>query len=368
VSCAPAGKPCVAVGGSSPTPGSGSHLADAAGSPVVGGSRLAAAKTLIEVFNGKKWVPVPSPSVSGAAFGQALDAVSCASSTSCMAVGYFTDPNRRLETLTEELVGTRWVIRKSSNPSPTHSVLNGVSCPELEFCLAVGSQSGAISVTGAPLPAGGFSEEWNGKVWIPIPPPQNQPPGSVLDSVSCVAAEYCVAVGQHPVAGLVGLQATLAEWWLGPQRGWQVVPSANRSGATGNLLSAVSCTDGPFCIAAGVATLGRLGQRTLAERWTGKSFLPLETANRPGAISDTLDSVSCGTPSLCVATGATVTKGKTSTLVEHLVGAGFQVAPSPNRAGANVLDGVSCTRATCWAVGSWTANGIEHTLAEYSAK
>jgi hypothetical protein len=285
-----------------------------------------------------------------------------------MAVGYFTDANRRLQTLTEQLVGTKWVIRPSRNPSPTNSVLSGVSCPELEFCLAVGSQSGEISVTGAPLPAGAFSEAWNGKVWVPIAPPENQPPGSVLDGVSCVDADYCVAVGQYPVAGTAASQATLAEWWLGPQRGWEVVPSANRAGAMGNLLSAVSCTLGRFCVATGVATLPRLGQRTLAERWTGKSFSLLDAANRPGASSDSLDSVSCGTPSLCFATGATVTKGKTSTLVEHLASAGFLIAPSPNRAGANVLDGVSCTRATCWAVGSWTSNEIEHTLAEYWAK
>jgi hypothetical protein len=191
----------------------------------------------------------------------------------------------------------------------------------------------------------------------------------VLDGISCVSAEYCLAVGQHPVVGVAALTETLAELWLGPARGWMIVPSDNRSGATGNLLSAVSCTGGaPLCIATGEATLPRLGQRTLAERWGGDVFALLRTANRTGASSDTFDSVSCGTLSLCVATGATVTKGRSATLVERLGSAGFVIAPSPNRAGDNVLDGVSCTRTTCSAVGSWTTNRIDHTLAEYSVR
>jgi large repetitive protein len=113
-----------------------------------------------------------------------LNAVSCASSSSCTAVGYQYDPTE--QNLAESWNGTSWTTQPSSNPEgATSSTLSGVSCTSSSSCTAVGS-SGEQNL----------AESWNGTSWTTQP--SSNPAGatgSTLYGVSCTSSSSCTAVG-----------------------------------------------------------------------------------------------------------------------------------------------------------------------------
>ena len=71
----------------------------------------------------------------------ALNGVSCADATTCVAVG-----SRVISALDKTLVktwnGTGWSVRTSPNPpGKTNATLNGVTCATTTNCIAVGNYS-----------------------------------------------------------------------------------------------------------------------------------------------------------------------------------------------------------------------------------
>src|ERR1700761_798026 len=71
--------------------------------------------------------------------------------------------------------------------------LDGVSCPAVRECVAVGSGQAGEGGREAPL-----AEKWNGTTWKAVTPPL--PAGGVtgdLDAVSCPTTTECVAVGGY---------------------------------------------------------------------------------------------------------------------------------------------------------------------------
>ena len=84
-------------------------------------------KTLIDVWNGSHWSIVSSPDASTS--GNTLLSVSCSSSTSCEAVGYY-DTGSGDDPLIEIWNGTSWGIASGTNRGGTYIFLDGVSCTE----------------------------------------------------------------------------------------------------------------------------------------------------------------------------------------------------------------------------------------------
>jgi hypothetical protein len=113
-------------------------------------------KTLVERWSGSSWTVLASPNPSGAE-GARLQAISCLSSTSCLAVGrYVSKGNETVpaeeRTLAESLNGGEWGLVSSSNSAgATYNTLAGVSCTSSIACTAVGSAnpgpSGEAKVT-----------------------------------------------------------------------------------------------------------------------------------------------------------------------------------------------------------------------------
>src|SRR4029079_11085749 len=86
-----------------------------------------------------------------------LNAVSCPSTTSCFAVGAYTDFPKHF---VEHWNGTSWsIVSTPSPPDTTNSQLKGVSCPSTTSCYAVGYYFNG-SVTNTIL-----VEHWNGTRW-----------------------------------------------------------------------------------------------------------------------------------------------------------------------------------------------------------
>jgi hypothetical protein len=93
-------------------------------------------KALIESWDGTSWSVTRSPRS-----GQ-LRGISCRSARSCVAVGnYATSAGAASETLIESWDGTAWSVDSSPNPVTNGDWLEGVSCPSSNSCQAAGFYS-----------------------------------------------------------------------------------------------------------------------------------------------------------------------------------------------------------------------------------
>jgi hypothetical protein len=310
------------------------------------------ASELIEAWNGTTWTIVPSPNPG---VDRDLTAVSCSSPTSCVAVGYYFAGGGSL-TLVESWNGVAWTVAPSPSPgdpqsSPISSELNGVSCTSSTNCVAVGYIWGNLFTTETLI------ESWNGRTWSVNPSPNSGAASNALNGVSCVSTDDCVAVGY--IGDPSASHQTLIESWNGSS--WMVIPSPSPGSA---VLGTVSCTGANYCVAVGNLQVG-INFVPLIESWNGSSWT---VTPNPSQDSGLLEGVSCAGRGNCVAVGSSpYDVGVASeTLVESLNGSNWVVTPSPNPgAQGNGLGGVSCASSlACVAVGGQTSGTTTQTLAE----
>jgi hypothetical protein len=318
--------------------------------------------TLAERWNGNRWT-IESTSPPPGALSSGLSGVSCPSTTTCTAVGGYTDTSGAGATLAERWNGGRWTIE--STPTPTgasSSGLSGVSCPSTTTCTAVGGYTGSKG-TGAAL-----AERWSGSGWAIDPVPDaSGATFSFLSGVSCPSPASCTAVGGSTEG--TGASVTLAEGWSGG--GWAIQATPNPPG-TGGGLSGVSCQSATTCIAVGGYTDSASVGVTLAENWDGTGWTIQQTPTPTGGTFSSLGTrggVSCPSAGICTAVGHFNLGPRVGlTLVEHVKDDAWDIAPSPNVPGGSAggLNGVSCPSASfCTAVGGYTnRTGRGVTLAE----
>ncbi len=284
------------------------------------------------------WTMQAVPSLSVPA-GQLLS-VSCPSATDCIGVGSGFVPgidSSPAGALAERWNGHHWVIQPGT--AAAQGVLESVSCVSARDCVAVGLDGGAG-------PGRALIERWNGRRWsVDRPALRFRLP---LTGVSCVARAACVAVGSSQGA-LVALR------WNGRRLAMRSLPAPR--GATSQL-SAVSCAGPRDCEAVGSSSYdtgrfsGTTGQTVmLAERWNGRRWAiqRSEFTSEPGGPDSALAAVSCAAP-----TGGCTAVGTASDeqLAVHLVGRRW-VTDAGATPLSGALNGVSCTSArACTAVGA----------------
>jgi hypothetical protein len=237
------------------------------------------------------------------------------------------------------------VLDTPAVPGGVDQTFDGVSCATPSTCLAVGRVAGVVETS--PI-----AETWQNGAWQPmVTLPAGASVDATLDAVSCGAPRFCAAVGQQ-TAGLT--PAVLVEEWTGAS--WSPVPAPDVPGAA-DVLRAVSCTSAAWCVAVGSTTLGTSPSAALIEIWDGSAWQIVpgadDSANAPDA--DQLDAVSCVSDRQCVAVGERVGTGGTGPLAENWNGATWSLSPvtDPGLAGGTDLTGVSCpTPSMCMAVGA----------------
>jgi hypothetical protein len=209
------------------------------------GYRLPATAVSIGVhFNGVKWSSQSIPFPAGATYVQ-LRSVSCASSSSCVAVG--TVGNRSESsggefTLADRWTGTKWNVLSSVNtPRELYRGLESVSCPIPAYCVAVGN------VTNRDGADATLAEVLKGNRWSLASTPATTG-GAFRDlyGISCVASEDCTAVGYFDTARHVYL--SLADQWNGAS--WSRTTTPSVVGATYSELFGVACSASD-CLAVG---------------------------------------------------------------------------------------------------------------------
>jgi hypothetical protein len=299
-----------------------------------------------------------------------LSGVACVSADHCTAVGWYVNPQNS-PALALVWDGGSWTVQPTPEPAGRYGfTLTGVACSSAASCTAVGS---AYSSTGSPGPYP-LAEHWDGSAWMVQPTPA--PAGSVdaeLNGVSCPGLDHCVAVGQYRVSS--GTVLPLAEAWHASS-GWAIQSAPEPTGQVGGGLDGVMCASNTSCTAVGFQYGS--DQLTLAEIWNGTSWHVEATPTPPNAAQTGtfLNNDSCTAPTSCVAVGAFAYirrngSENTSRLAEAQSGTTWTalLTAAPAHATRSGLYGISCVAAdSCLAVGGYShvVNGVDtdSTLAE----
>lgn len=172
-------------------------------------------EALAEQWNGAKWTlkAMPAPSRSRGSF---ISGIACTGRTNCWAVGYYAKSSGVYETLVEHWNGAKWKVTRSANPSrSTLGVLNGVACTGSKNCTAIGyAGRGSDIVT--------LSEQWSGTKWtVKRTPNPSGPTLSELNGIACPRISDCWAVGdsgktQHTPSRTLAEHGNRARWALVP--------------------------------------------------------------------------------------------------------------------------------------------------------
>jgi hypothetical protein len=315
-------------------------------------------KTLVMVWDGAVWSVVSSPNV-GSNHNQ-LYSVSCVSVSDCVAVGY-TDTGSVDETLVMVWDGTVWSVVSSPNVGSNHNQLYSVSCVSVSDCVAVGDieigeefQNMLVMV-------------WDGAVWSVVSSPDVGSDDHWLQSVSCVSASECVAAGSYdngPRDETLVVSLTEPEPSSAISVDTAVVVSSPNVGTGDNELNSVSCVSATECVAVGETNTGSATE-TLVMVWDGAVWSVVSSPNVGSGTNDNaLYSVSCVSVSDCVAVGNTYTGSVWETLAMVWDGAVWSVVPSPSPGTSDdELYSVSCVSASdCVAVGYTYTGFVYETL------
>jgi hypothetical protein len=171
----------------------------------------------------------------------------------------------------------------ASAPRLDDITFNGVSCASRTDCVAVGSQF----IGGRTVADRALIESRAG--WRVVGPARMRGRKLDLESVSCPRDSWCMAVGASFAPGSI-TGANLDEIWNG--RTWRVGPVDRVAGRSRGTVS-VSCTSPSFCVA--------VGDRQVS-MWNGTRWLDAPGVPT-GAAAPNLRAVSCSSATACTAVG-----------------------------------------------------------------
>jgi hypothetical protein len=260
------------------------------------------------------------------------------------------------------LLATGLVARASipeANPpvAATDTSLRSISCPAAEACIAVGLTGSKYTVR-VPMTARSQGGSWS----VQALPGMSPAGDSLLAAVSCPSATSCTAVGRQEVpASYLGARSAgdrpVTERWDGST--WTSGPGIVPARTADAELRGVDCI-AATCVAVGSYAL-RLGDdRPLAEMWDGSGWrlrLPPRVRTGHEASDAVLSDVACVSATSCVAVGRfsydlTLFTG-IAPLIQRWDGKGWSTERSSNTRSLDTeLNGVACPAADrCVAVG-----------------
>ena len=306
------------------------------------------------------WKSVAPPS--GAGSHGDLNGIACPGLSSCWAVG---DGSNGSTLLIEAYRGGNWTTESSPNPTdPTtgavlQAYLYGISCPSTTDCWAVGDYNDAGNI---PL-----LEQYNGAGWTIVPGPSGGTPPfyqASLRGVSCVSSSDCWAVGFSNNLG------TLVEQYNGSS--WSIVPSPNAGQAREDQLEGISCPSAASCWAGGYQDyVGNSGSgKPLVLGYQGSGWTVVGAANPRPESGSFLNSVSCSSASSCWAAGdlgPRKYKGRSldqEPLLEELQGGSWRTSQQTSKGGGYLYQVGCLSSSSCFAVGS---NNAQQSLIERRA-
>lgn len=217
------------------------------------------------------------------------------------------------------------IIAVGQPAPPSMYSATGVSCGDALHCSAVGFGSGTAAAIDATTDGG---TAWSAQV-VPASV-------SVLAAVSCFDKLDCVAVGSAGAAGAVIATTDGGAIWTSGQ---------DPAGAAA--VTAIACTSKRDCVA--LATDGTTYWSTVTTdggaTWVREGDLPAGTTAPDG--------FACPSAQLCIAAGYSLTgPGAGSGAIASTADGGATWTAATLPTGVGILRGLSCTAATCLAVGT----------------
>jgi hypothetical protein len=346
---------------------------------------------LIDTVSNGTWSAAAAPQPSTNGFGTApgtdasakqaanLDAITCSSTTSCVAVGHYEDADGNTFGLIETYASGTWSALAAAEPATDpvsagaanstggagSANLDAVSCASTASCVAVGQYKDADGNEIA------LAEQLSNGAWVPTAAaePGTNPLGTAagyastgggranFNAVDCPAAGTCLAVGYYNDTNhdRYGLIDSLANGSWSPSAASE--PAANAAGigpgtdGDGNgfgTLAAVSCPTAGFCVAVGGYNDAKGIEYGLIAQGAGTTFSASAAFEPPNAGSETdafagadLDAVACPTIEACAAAGyyidSTTPSGFRYALADTLTGTTWaaSAAPEPANAGTD---------------------------------
>jgi hypothetical protein len=309
-----------------------------------------------------------------------LSSVICAGAASCTAIGGYEDENGITQGLIETESGGNWAALEAPlPPSGTSALLSAVACPSVGSCVATGYyvQNGDARL--GPSVSIGLIEMQSGSDWTAIEMPDaSSYPDAWSNGIACPAVGSCVAVGSFG-------GTSQPHGFIMSESGssWTVQPTPVPAGLAGadSRLNSIACPTTDTCTAVGVIPAGGLadGYGLIVSESVGSwtATVAPDTLNIGGSIissgtvdSANLGSIACSAPGDCLAVGEEdfVTGnnvcGCTGLVEVESAGTWSASDPVPADAYPQRIDNLSsatCTLADCTAVGDYNrtenANG-----------
>jgi hypothetical protein len=181
------------------TNGTLSAVSCVSGETCVAAGRDQSDDIVAERWDGTSWTALPLPEPQQNAVPPWSTAVSCSAENACTVVGTNEFIQSQFKSYLGALVfhwnGAAWSTQTIQLPRGEGvSTIGGVACPTANSCTLVGSYS-FFEGNGPQLTAP-LLEHWDGATWSSQqPPPQSI--GPVLNGVSCPSITTCIAVGQR---------------------------------------------------------------------------------------------------------------------------------------------------------------------------
>ena len=219
---------------------------------------------VVDTLSGGTWTslepPLPSDAATDTTTNQPdaeLYSVSCASATSCVAVGSYKNTSAATVAMIDTLSGSTWstlpVTALPTGADGTFASLTGISCATAASCVAAGDYEDTDNSEN------GLLDRAVRRRLERLPRPEPANAGNDTDGhqfatviqVVCPSSTMCVGVGTYVTASDTG-QPLIDTWngttWTG-QAG--ALPSNVAIGATGDILVSVSCGSPTTCTAVG---------------------------------------------------------------------------------------------------------------------
>jgi hypothetical protein len=314
--------------------------------------------------SGTSWAATQAPLPANAAPGIALlQSVACASTTSCVAVGTYTDSSGNTEGLVLTGSGTSWTATEAPLPADATAgnpnvSLGSVACPSTTSCIAIGTYLNTTNNQNGLL----LTETGTSWAATEAPLPANAATGSlsyvVLESLACPSATSCVVTGSYadPSDNLDGLLLT------GAGTSWAATEAPLPANATtSNLqvgLPSVACASTTSCVAVGtyVDLSGYDDGLVLSKSgtsWTATQAPPPPSTDARLALS----SVACAATTSCLAIGTYDDKSTVQGVLLTGSGTSWTATKSPVPADAATNPSVHVSSVACPVTTSCTAIG-----------
>ena len=289
------------------------------------GAKSAGGRPLIEVWTGQTWRVQQSP-VPGGTTDTQLNGIDCVSSSACVAVGSTGGKGGNDRALTQFWDGKAWTLVVPPRPRVMEEpTLYDVACTSATACTAVGHFTYDLgeffSTLIAPLIL-----RWNGAQWrFENSDSVGDSLDTELDAIACPSSQLCVVVGSQRHSG--GTYSAFAEIRDGGR--WRVQPTSDPKGTPYAELKDVACPSADRCLAVGSYAVGS-DSRALIESWDGAGWKILSAPSPPGATSSVLRTIACDAPDRCLAAGSYRSVSPTETAYSALWdGASWTVVPTP---------------------------------------